>query len=173
MPGAGVINILEWRKKKTAGEATTATTPLKIAGQLAAKATSVLSALPRLREKVTAGETAATLDDMEAMAHLGNYYAAKIRGAASLAIYDLNSVEAERQSAIDSLESAASHWREYSRVYSARYKQPVLYNRVGVVDIPALIANVDGDVEIARGWKPHTIDDANVVKPRDDRPFEK
>ena len=173
MPGAGVLNILEWRKKKAAGETMTGTTPLEIAGQLAANAATALSTLPRLREMGTTGETAATLDDIEAMSHLGNYYAAKIRGAASLALYDLGSAEAEHQSAIKSLESAARHWRDYARVYSSRYRQPVLYNRVGVVDIPALIANVDEDIEIARTWKPRTIDDAKVVKPRDDRPFEK
>jgi hypothetical protein len=173
MPGAGVMNILDWRKKAAANELMSGTTPLQIAAQLDMVGTQALQALPGLRAKASAPETVATLDDIEAMAHLARYYAAKIQGAAALAMFDLAGKPSEQAAAVKSLEAAAQHWREYARVYAARYKQPVLYNRVGVVDIPAFIANTDADVEIARQWKPKTIDDSKVVKPRDDRPFEK
>ena len=40
--------------------------------------------------------------------------------------------------AVAHLHQAFLHWKLYSRAYTAQYKQPVLYNRVGWVDIPAL-----------------------------------
>jgi len=147
------------------------TTPIQIASQLDATAETAQRGLERLRREASRPESLATVDDIEAMAWLAHYYAAKTRGAASLALFDLDGAPANRDEAVKNLEAAARHWRQYARVYSSRYKQPVLYNRVGVVDIPAFIANTDADVEMARAWKPKTIDDATVARPRDDRPF--
>ena len=87
--------------------------------------------------------------------------------------FDLTAAAPDQAAAVRSLEAALRHWRDYARVYSAQYKQPVLYNRVGVVDIPALIANVDADVEMARSWKPKTIDESKLAPRRSDRPFSK
>jgi hypothetical protein len=68
-------------------------TPLEIAAILEANAARALNALPELQRAVvtpacSAREYAATLDDIEAMSHLGRYYAAKIRGACDLALFD-------------------------------------------------------------------------------------
>ena len=49
---------------------------------------------------------AATLDDTEAMAHLRLYYAAKIRGACDLALFDKTCGEKKRPSAVQYLEAA-------------------------------------------------------------------
>ncbi len=173
MPGSGVLNILEWRKIQASGGSMTGATPIAIADALADHAERALAGLPRLRQKAASYELQATLNDIEAMAYLGQYYAAKIRGAASLAMFDLTAAAPDQAAAVRSLEAALRHWRDYARVYSAQYKQPVLYNRVGVVDIPALIANVDADVEMARSWKPKTIDESKLAPRRSDRPFSK
>ena len=116
-------------------------------------------------------ERAGTLGEIEAMSDLARYYAAKIRGAAALALYDRSSDEAGKQEAIRHLEAAVEHWRSYSRAYTAQYTQPRLYNRVGFVDIPALTAKALEDVEIARRWKPGTIVDDKVRPRAADQPF--
>jgi hypothetical protein len=172
MPGSGVLRILDWRRAKLAGETPRGITPLEIADRLEERAGRALAALPSLRANGPGKELRLTLGDIEAMSHLARYYAAKIRGAATLALYDRNSDEAGKQEAVRHLEAAVEHWRSYSRAYTAQYTQPHLYNRVGFVDIPALAAKAVEDVEIARRWKPGTIDDK--VRPRAaDQPFRK
>ncbi len=172
MPGSGVLRILDWRRAKLAGETPGGITPLEIADRLEERAGLALAALPSLRASGPDKELRLTLGDIEAMSHLARYYAAKIRGAATLALYDRTSDEAGKQEAVRHLEAAVEHWRSYSRAYTAQYTQPHLYNRVGFVDIPALAAKAVEDVEIARRWKPGTIDDK--VRPRSaDQPFRK
>ena len=100
MPGSGVLNILDWRRRKLAGEPMKGTTPLEIAEALEGAASRALAALPELRlAQGTNKELRLTLGDVEAMAHLGRYYAAKIRGAASLALYDASGAEADKTAA--------------------------------------------------------------------------
>ena len=171
MPGSGVLRILDWRRAKLAGETPAGITPLEIAAQLEERAGLALAALPSLRASGPDKELRLTLGDIEAMSHLARYYAAKIRGAAALALYDRTSDEAGKQEAMRHLEAAVEHWRSYSRAYTAQYTQPHLYNRVGFVDIPALTAKALEDVEIARRWKPGTIVDDKVRPRAADQPF--
>jgi hypothetical protein len=96
-------------------------TPLEIAATLDANATRALRALPDLqRATVTpaasAKEYAATLGDIEAMSHLGLYYAAKIRGACDLALFDKSGDAKEHASAVQHLETALTHWKHYSEM---------------------------------------------------------
>jgi hypothetical protein len=167
MPGSGVLSILDWRRRKLASEPMNGTTPLEIAEALDGAATRTLAALPGLRStQATNKELRLTLGDIEAMAQLGRYYAAKIRGAASLALD-------EKTAAIRFLEQALENWKRYSAAYTAQYTQPKLYNRVGFVDIPALTAKVAQDVEIARQWTPGTLKDAKPARNSADQPFRK
>ncbi|MDP2997047.1 MAG: hypothetical protein Q8N47_06125 [Bryobacterales bacterium] len=167
MPGSGVLSILDWRRRKLASEPMNGTTPLEIADALDGVATRTLAALPGLRAtQATNKELRLTLGDLEAMAHLGRYYATKIRGAAALALDDKNA-------AIQYLQQALENWKSYSAAYTAQYTQPRLYNRVGFVDIPGLTAKVAQDVEIARQWTPGTIKDAKPARNTADQPFRK
>ncbi len=173
MPGAGVLNISEWRRRKLAGTAMDGVTPLEIADGLAKSGAATLSMLVDLRAKQgTNVELRQTLGDMEAMAYLASYYAEKIRGAADLALFDKSGKPAGRESAIRHLEAALEAWKRYSRAYTVQYKQPVLYNRVGVVDLPALTAKVEQDIAIARLWTPGTVPD-DLAAPLADQPFRK
>jgi hypothetical protein len=167
MPGAGVLNIVEWRTQLTAGKRFDGVTPMEIAATLETHATAALKVLPQLQSAVitpaaSAKEYAATLGDIEAMAHLGLYYAAKIRGACDLALFDKTSDPRQQASAVQHLESALLHWKNYSAAYTRQYVQPVLYNRTGVVDIPRQTENVAADVQLARDWKPGTIKGINI-----------
>jgi hypothetical protein len=169
MPGAGVLNIIEWRTSLLANQKPEGVTPLEIATTLEANATKTLKALPELQHSAitpaaSAKEYGATLGDIETMAHLGLYYAAKIRGACDLALFDKTSDTKQQSSAVRHLESALSHWKNYSAAYTQQYVQPVLYNRAGLVDIPKQTEDVLADVQMARDWEPGTINETKIKR---------
>jgi hypothetical protein len=168
MPGAGVLNILEWRQGLLAKKMPPGVTPLDIATTLDTNATRALAALPALRTAAVAPAAAreytATLSDIETMAHLGLYYATKIRGAADLALFDKTAEPAQQAAAIAHLEAAHTHWKNYATTYTRQYVQPVLYNRSAIVDLPGQLKDVAADVQIARDWKPGTIDETKIKR---------
>jgi hypothetical protein len=98
------------------------------------------------------------VNDCEALAHLGRYYAAKIRGACALALFDANGDPFEHAAALRHLTEALAQWKGYAAVRDAHYV-PALYNRLGHVDITALTASVAADLDIARDWMPGTLKD--------------
>jgi hypothetical protein len=177
MPGAGVVRIMDWRAATLAGKSPEGVTPLEIAATLEGNAARALADMPRLRAAAVAPgaarEYAATLGDIEAMARLGLYYSAKIKGACDLAIFDRTGETARQAASVRHLEAALRHWKEYAAAYTRQYVQPVLYNRTGIVDIPAQTVGVAADVQMAAGWKPGTIDDAAVKRGTTEAGFRK
>jgi hypothetical protein len=176
MPGAGVLNIIEWRNGLLNHHLAAGVTPLEIAATLEANATRAMSALPELQRaqiasSVGAKEYTATLGDIEAMAYLGLYYAEKIRGACELAVFDKTGESVSKSAALTNLEKALTHWEHYSAAYTRQYVQPVLYNRAGVVDIPGLTKEVQDDVKMAERWKPGQIDESAIQRSRTEAGF--
>ena len=100
---------------------------------------------------VTDKELKRTLGDIRAMAYLGKYYGHKIRGATELALYRKKGEKTHQKAAIKELTQAAEYWERYTATALTQYANPILLNRVGVVDWNALAAEVRKDVEIARG----------------------
>ena len=159
MPGTQILNIRQWRYRLTNGIAMEATTPLQVAAALAGFANSALSLIRELRAvpaNVQSHELRQTIGDNEAMAHLGIYYAEKIRGACDLALFDSSAADADRESAIVCLELALVAWKRYAAIRDAQYL-PGFYSRIGWIDITALAQAVAEDVEIARRWRPHSL----------------
>jgi hypothetical protein len=178
MPGAGVQNIIEWRTTVLAKKKSDGVTPLQIAEILHNNSSNALKSLPELRRAsinpvTDAKEYMATLGDIEAMSHLGLYYAAKIRGACDLALFDKAGDESQKVSAVKHLEDALAHWKNYSSSYTSQYVQPVLYNRSGLVDIPKQTQNVGADVQMARDWMKNTIDEAAIKRSGTEKGFKK
>lgn len=172
MPGSGNLDALTWRDRSLAGQPMNGKTPLEVAASLKAYANAALPGVAELRAKQGSNkELRLTLGDIEAMAHLGNYYAEKILGAAELALYDRTGEAARKDAAVSHLAVALEHWKRYAAVYASQYK-PQLLNRVGLVDIPALAAKVANDIEIARNWQPGTIKDTSGKPRGGDRPFQ-
>ena len=176
MPGAGGLNIIEWRTGLLAEQMPAGVTPLEIAATLHTNATQALVALPGLQRATIAPaastkEYTATLGNIEAMSHLGLYYAAKIRGACELALFDKSGDVHRQTSAVQQLEAALGHWKNYSTAYTRQSIQPVLYNRAGVVDIPKQTENVAADLQMARDWKRGTIDEAAIKRSRTEAGF--
>jgi hypothetical protein len=121
-------------------------TPLDVADRLERHAADGLRHVERLKADGDR-ELAETLGDITAMAWLGRYYAAKIRGAVDLYRFDKNGAAGDRASARDHLQKAASHWRQYASLWSAQYVAQVL-TRMGLtpVDVVAIQRFVDMDV---------------------------
>jgi hypothetical protein len=151
MPGAGVLNIRTWRDRVRDGKPMEGVTPIQVATALEGHAAAALKLVAELRPAKTK-ELRLTLGDYEAMAHLGNYYAEKIRGATQLALYDATGAPERKQEAIAHLTTALAHWKRYAEVATAQYK-PQLLNRVGNVDLNALTAKVSQDIAIADAWQ--------------------
>ena len=170
MPGSGNLDIREWRERRLKDQPMNGVTPLEVAANLWRHADEALSGVTRIRaandgrkparETTAAKELRLTLSDLEAFSHLGRYYAEKIEGACDLALYDATERGEHQQSAVKHLREAFEHWQAYATAYARQYRQPLLYNRVGRVDIPRLADRVAADIQLARDWKPGT------VKPR-------
>ena len=159
MPGAEVLCIRDWRARLTACQPMVQTTPLEIADALDGAAARTIAALDPLRDAAKAdSELRKTVNDCEALAWLGRYYASKIRGACALALYDVNGDPFEHDSALRRLADAHAHWQRYAAARDASYV-PALYNRVGYVNVTELTQKVAADIEIARGWKPGSLKD--------------
>lgn len=159
MPGTNNINIKIWRGKKLNGETMDGKTPFEVANLLETYATNTLNLVNKLREIPSENkELGLTLGDYEAFAHLGSYYAEKIRGASYIALYDTTGNVAEQQTAIVHLKKALNHWKNYAAVYTKQNVQPVKYGRAGLVDIPGkLTEEVAKDIEMAKNWPLGTI----------------
>ena len=159
MPGSGVLPIRDWRLRLLGRKPMVDTTPLEIAAALDGAAADTFAALDALRTAARQdAELQKNVHDCEALAWLGRYYAAKIRGACALALFDANGDPFEQTAARRHLGDALAHWKQYAAVRDAHYV-PALYNRLGYVDITALTKQVAADLEIAAGWKPGTLKD--------------
>ncbi len=159
MPGSEVLCIRDWRARLNSRQPMAQTTPLEIADALDGSASETFASLDVLREAAKKDyELQKNVNDCEALAWLGRYYASKIRGACALALYDSRSDEFEHDAALRHLGVALTHWNQYAAVRDAHYV-PALYNRVGYVDVTALTKQVAADLDIARNWTPGTLKD--------------
>jgi hypothetical protein len=159
MPGAGTLSIRRWRDRLGKGLPLGGLSPLDCADALEGAGEATLAILADMH--VPAGtspgsELGRTRGDCEAMAHLGLYYAHKIRGACALALFDESANRDQHASAIAHLEQGVAAWQRYAAVRDAQYL-PGFYCRIGWVDITALTTSAAQDVEIARGWKPGSL----------------
>jgi len=157
MQGSGILSISQYRASLQGHKPAPGITPLQVADNLSAYSDSTFKTLAQLRTGKDAvaknKELRLTLGDLEAMAHLGRYYSEKIRGATNLALYELSGEAQQKQAAIQHLEEAVQHWKNYASTAGRQYK-PQLLNRVGHVDLMQLTAKVQADVEMARSFQP-------------------
>jgi len=159
MPGANILPIRDWRIRLLARQPMLETTPLEIADAIEGAANKALSSLEHLRVAARQdAELQKTVNDCEALAWLGRYYAAKIRGACALALFDITGDNFEQDAALRHLGEGLGHWKRYAAIRDAHYV-PALYNRLGYVDVTALTDNVAADIEIARSWQPGSLKD--------------
>jgi hypothetical protein len=156
-PGTDNLPIPKFVEAIVSGATPRGTSPLEVAERIDAHADAALKRLPPFEKSRGASrnpELSATIEDIRAMALLGKYYAAKIRGATSLALYRSVREEAHQRDAVKQLSRARDLWLQYTSRTGARYRNPVWTNRVGHVDWRELDAEVAADIELARAPLP-------------------
>lgn len=151
MEGTNIVSIPKYVQSVTQKNKIEGISPLQVAEQLQELSDSTLASMKQFSklDKDLNKELYQTLRDLEAMAHLGHYYAEKIRGAVDLAFYRETKEKQHQEQSVQHLEKAAEHWKNYADTASALYK-PQLLARTRVLDWYALLEEVKKDVEIAK-----------------------
>jgi len=121
-------------------------TPLDVADRLDRLAADGVQRISTVRAAAQP-ELQDTIGDIRAMAALGRYYAAKIRGAVELARYEQAKDASAHARARTALQQSAGHWRDYARLWSAQNVGNV-FTRLGPtpVDMTAIQAAVEKDI---------------------------
>jgi hypothetical protein len=157
-PGSNISNVIRWAQNYKSNFPDSLISPLAAADTISRYARMALISLKSLPTRKTnpTDELDLTLGDIEAFATIGNYYAEKIKGACSLALYNFYGLRQDQEDAIQHLTNARSFWARYAAIYDSQYK-PALISRIGYINIPELIEKADQDIKIAAGWQPGTI----------------
>lgn len=151
MEDSGLMSIPEYVDRRLANESMSGTTPIQVAEQLRECADKSLRQVRLIRRKTKqmSKELRLTLSDIEAMSHLGNYYASKILGAVQLHTLEKSKDQKYKQRAVQYLLEAQKHWEDYASVASKLYR-PQLLARTRVLDWVQILEDVKRDVEIAQ-----------------------
>jgi hypothetical protein len=127
-------------------------TPLALADELDRDGDAALILLADLPDDASPLGREAT--DARAWAHLGRYFAAKLRGAVALADSRQGGGEAERQAAETHLLAALGHWRNLVAVTATAYlPMPLLHlgaHGDGLFHWSRFLPEVERDLELAR-----------------------
>ena len=148
MEGSGILNIADYSKKVINNERITSITPLDVANNLEEYASQTLELISKV-EPGNNVELQLTKNDIRAMAHLGNYYSEKIRGATNFQIFLTSDDSTYHKNSIQNLEQALEHWKEYVNIMEAHYHGRT-YARTGKLDWKELTKEVEYDIEIAK-----------------------
>ncbi len=114
----------------------------KVAAELKGYANTVFTTVPLLRG-AGGRELRKTLGDLEALAHLGNYYAEKISAAQ-------DHKAGNKSAAVNHATLAAEHWRKYASVASSQYTDQIL-GRGGPMSWKGIFQKVLGDINKVGG----------------------
>ena len=125
--------------------------PSVVADRLETDASAGLTYVRSIRNarRPIAKELSELLYDIESFAHLGNYYASKIRGGTHLHGFRTTGVPSEKAAAISALESGFDHWKAYAASATANYR-PQFLSKHRTIDWVRLIDDVRRDIDIAR-----------------------
>jgi len=142
MEESGIISIAEYVKailngqqaRRPSGGQVRQITPIQVADNLDTWADKALEGTKQIRSKCTPSkELRQTLTDIESMAYLGKYYAAKVRGAVEYAMYQAANYPYHKDRAIEHLTEAVDQWKSYADRAASQYK-PQLLARTGHLD---------------------------------------
>lgn len=171
--GSNIRNITQWAQNYHTNKPDSLHSPLAVADSISKYSRIALTYLHKLPEynPTASNELEQTLGDIEAFATIGFYYQEKIKAACSLALYNFYGLQEDKIDAVDHLTKAKKYWQSYASLYNSKYKS-ALYNRVGFVDIPALVEKTEEDIEMAKNWKVGDIKEY-VPKGKTEVPFGK
>ena len=146
--GSGILSVQDYAQAVLADESFDGITPMEVADQLDRLAEQSLKGAEQLRDDAESNkDLAATLIDVRAMAHLGRYYADKIRGAAQLAVYRADSSQTDyKQRAVRYLTDAVRDWEAYADVAAPAYRTQ-LFSRTHYLDWQKILMDVKNEVQ--------------------------
>jgi hypothetical protein len=147
LPGSGILSVQDYARGVLADEPPGGITPMEVAARLDRLADESLEGATGLQPAdAAAGELDATLTDIRAMAHLGRYYADKIRGAAQLAVFRADKSRTEyKQRAAEHLSDAVQDWEAYATVASSAYETQ-LFSRTHYLDWWKILEDVTAEI---------------------------
>jgi len=162
-PGEGIIGITSYVNNIRDGIETTDITPEEVAGGLWEIARECLSLLQGIDAEHD-NELHEIVEDIKAMAYLGQYYSKKILGALYKCMSDYESNPEKKglskTQAVQYLEEASEHWKSYAAAISHLYKPQTLTRMVAkdkgmipsvrYMDVLALQKDVERDIEIVK-----------------------
>ena len=159
-PDGNVLSISDSAVAKINGADTTGfITAFEIVEMLRSNAEKALELLADLKKEEasvinphTSAEYRILLDDQEAMATLGLYYAEKYEGALMLRLYNDTADTTYQQAAVENARKALVYWDSYVSLFSKHYSDELL-SRVGWMRISELRNNIEKEIETASKWK--------------------
>jgi hypothetical protein len=155
LPGSGLLSIPDYVETRPGNPKKGQTPPTVVADRLETDANAALTYVRSIRNarRPIAKELSELLYDIESFAHLGNYYASKIRGGTHLHGFRTTGASSEQAAAISALESGFDHWKAYAASATANYR-PQFLSKHRTIDWVRLIDDVRRDIDIARQSKP-------------------
>jgi hypothetical protein len=151
--GEGLMSIPLFADAILNNTAMTGTTPLQVASNLETNYNDVLFLIKGMND--TDPELRQIIEDIKALAWLGQYYSKKIIGATNKCLSDkssdLNKKLQYQKIAIKNLQEASECWRNYAGIVSNSYKPQYLTRMQRVIDVTNIQADVDKDIAIAKG----------------------
>jgi hypothetical protein len=155
--GEGIMSIIEYADAVLNSNMMAGTTPLQIAQSLMDRGNQVLSltsAMTNIKDK----ELRLTINDIKAMAFLGQYYSKKISGSTNKCLSDRSSdpvkKEQYKKAAIKDLLDASDFWRKYASQIAGSYVPSFFTRMEKVMDLKVIQAEVDNDILLAGGSLP-------------------
>lgn len=146
MEGSNLQNPRAYVRNMMAKRKSDKVSPLDFAQQLRLTADASISDAKAMKQTSDLSpETSTLLDDIEAMGHLGNYYAVKIEAAVALAFYLEKREDNQKKKAIELLEQGLVHWLRYADVSVKNYHSQMLA-RTNLLDWKALVNEVKEDI---------------------------
>ncbi|RKN80938.1 hypothetical protein D7Z94_08260 [Ulvibacterium marinum] len=154
MEGSAIINPKTYVETTGEGNIADGITPIQVAHNLNEYATKTIDGAQKLKmtNMAITPEASILLDDILAMAYLGNYYAAKMQAATELSFFIKNEKAIHQKNAISLLEEAIVHWMNYADISETHYKSQMLA-RTKMIDWQAILNDVKQDIELAKNIK--------------------
>ena len=148
-----LMNITDYIYALQAGETVNKITPFELADSLRLCANETNKYLSKLKhDNNESAELKATLGDIQAFAHYGDYYASKITAATYLHMHESLSgkdKESYKEKALEEIENAAESWKKLAQIADSQYK-PQLMARTRNMNWMERIADAEKDIEIVK-----------------------
>lgn len=154
MDGSGLVTIDDFAKATVWGQDYPGTTPFEVAEMLQTYAKNALEETEGMSGNGS-NELTETIGDIQAMAHLGNYYGKKISGATNHKMHQLANRDYRyskhnkyQKAAISDLKEALISWQEYAKILDRQYNKMNISIQ-GVFDWHEIEKEVERDIKTA------------------------